>query len=170
MALLDFVTDFFQPYYDELTTTLNQLKLDRDELKKNVLTLQHLVTRNSADFTALTFEKVFEAKITALGTTTTPSDIFDTSQGSKDANGNVSYPHSFYLISAFSPDLTGGPAGGPREVVYQGTPIAINDLSLYITRTAATSPARFESRVNIYNLNATDATVYVKILKLLGTR
>ena len=154
---------------DDVLDTYEQLKSDRDTLITDTARLdarlrEHelLLTRNSRRLTDFMFTAVYADKITAAAGTTTHGPVFESSQQSKDSQGNTLIPHAFYLLSAHT--YTTG-----RSVVYAGTPISILDLSVYITRSTVATPTRFESKVSIYNVGA-QVDVYVRVLKLLGVR
>lgn len=160
--------------YEALQETVRQLALDATTLATEVERLKTMLQRDSVNLTNLSWVPVYEAKLVcAGGGTTTPGEVFDISQQSKDSAGNLVIPHAFYLISAFCPDLNSGVAAGPCSVVYQGTPIIINDISIYIERTAVATPTRFESRIQVHKvtaLNTDEVDVHIKVLKLLGAR
>lgn len=171
MDILELIQGTLQPYWDALNNKISGLRTEVQTAKTEQDRLKAILNRDSNNLTNLSWDTVYDStqnevagKIVAIGGgVTTDGAVFDVSQGSKDSAGNTKLPHAFYLMSAYTP--TSG-----RIVVSNGTPVSIADLSVYITRTAFTTPTRYESKVSVVNFNATNADVYVKILKLLGTR
>ncbi len=149
--------------FEELESKTRTLETQRIDLEYRLRRTENVLVKGSLNLTSLIYEAVLDEVVAATGggvnTTLGP---FDTSQQSKDSVGNTVIPHGFYVVSAFTPTVG-------RTVVYNGTLITVNDIAVSITRTAATTPTRFESYINVYNLGAA-VNVHVKVLKLLGVR